>query len=178
MNRFEITELTRENYPGFAAHIRRHCRESGRNGYYFMPFIPGDTDQPRGVDVEKLDLPLTNPHWQRGFVAIERSTGLTIGHVDLKGERLKTLLHRCELGMGLEEKWRGQGLGEKLLQTAIDYARSIPQLDWIDLSTFATNTRAQALYRRAGFEQTCLIRDRFRINDVVVDDIGMALKLR
>jgi RimJ/RimL family protein N-acetyltransferase len=174
----EIAELTRANYPGFAAHIRRHCRESGRDGFYFMPFNPDDPDQPRGVDVDKLDLPMDNPHWQRGFIAIERATGLTIGHVDLKGERLRTMLHRCELGLGLEEKWRGKGLGRKLLHTALEFARANPQLEWMDLSTFATNTKAQALYRSMGFEQTSVIRDRFRIGGVVIDDITMTLRLR
>ena len=174
----EISALTTENYPGFAAHIRRHCRESGKDGYYFMPFIPDDPDQPKGVEIEKLSLPLNNPHWQRGFVAIDMSSGRTIGHVDLKGERLKTMLHRCELGLGIEEAWRGQELGKKLLQTAIEYARSIQQLEWMDLSTFASNTKAQALYRSMGFEQTCVIREKFRINDVLIDDIGMTLRLK
>ncbi len=46
---------------------------------------------------------------------------------------------------------RGSGLGQKLLQTVIDYARTVPGVDWLQLGVSASTPTAQRLYERVGF---------------------------
>jgi RimJ/RimL family protein N-acetyltransferase len=54
------------------------------------------------------------------------------------------------LGLGLADPWQGQGLGAPLLQRLIAQARDAGRAG-LELTTVLTNTRAFALYQRAGF---------------------------
>jgi RimJ/RimL family protein N-acetyltransferase len=174
----QILPLQAERYRDFCAHMERHVAESGRGGFHFMPFLPTDPDRPAGVDPLKLELDLDSKGWHRCWIALHVQMDCVVGHVDLKGSKLRCGLHRCELGLGIEEPWRGQGLGRRLMQTAIDFARAEPRLDWIDLSTFATNAPARALYQKLGFRETGIVRERFRLAGQAIDDVQMTLKVR
>lgn len=54
------------------------------------------------------------------------------------------------LGLGLADAWQGQGLGLPLLQRLIAEARDAGRAG-LELTTVLTNSRAFALYQRAGF---------------------------
>lgn len=131
-----------------------------------MPFIPGDIDRPIGVAVDNLMLGIEHKGWHRCWVALDTETDEFVGHVDLKGSQLKTAMHRCDLGMGLEQAYRGCGLGSRLIDAAIAFAMGHPLLHWIDLDTFADNAPARALYKKKGFTEVGVRKDRFRINGV------------
>lgn len=157
-------------------HLLRHRAESGRGDIHFMPFAPGDSDAPAGLNAASLSLALDSRSWQRWFVAIV--DGQVVGHVSLKGDDLNTGLHRCELGIGVERTHRDQRIGIALMNTAIDFARSADELSWVDLLVFAHNTRARALYRSLGFIEVATLVDRFRIEGESVDDVVMALAVK
>ena len=142
-----------------------------------MPFAPDDQGGPEGLDVVALNRPLNEPGWQRWFV-VANEKGEIVGHVDLKGDGLKTGQHRCELGIGIEVEYRGKGLGRRLMETAIEYARGVDALTWIDLRVFAHNTVGKALYLSMGFSEVGILVDRFRIEGQMIDDLIMTLKLR
>lgn len=171
----EIRALDRDLLPLFDAHFARHRAESGRGDLHFMPFDPDDSAQPRGLDPRQLDLPLDAPGWQRWYVALVEQRARVVGHVDLKGEILATARHRCELGIGLERSYRGHGLGRRLMQTAITFARRAESLHWLDLKVFAHNAPARALYRSLGFVEIGTVSDRFRIAGQSIDDVLMTL---
>ncbi len=142
-----------------------------------MPFAPEDPDGPKGLDADSMDLPLTEPGWQRWFVALEESDSRIVGQVDLKGDGLRAGLHRCELGLGIERPHRGGGLGRRLMVTAIEFARSEESLSWVDLRVFAHNAAGRALYRKLGFTEVGTLTDRFRIQGVPIDDVMMTLNV-
>lgn len=177
MAELQILPLHAELYADFKAHMERHVAESGRNGVHFMPFLAQDPERPVGVALDKLQLGLHEKGWHRCWVACHTRMDCIVAHIDLKGSKLRTGLHRCELGLGIEEPWRGQGLGSRLMDTAIAFARAEPALSWIDLCTFATNTPARALYHRKGFVETGCIRDRFRLDGQSIDDVQMTLRV-
>lgn len=143
-----------------------------------MPFIPGDVDRPTGVSFEKLLLDIDQKGWHRCWVAVDTLSKRFVGHVDLKAGNLKTSLHRCELGLGVERAYRRCGLGSKLMDIAIAFARQQPQLHWIDLGTFACNIPAQELYLQKGFTQVGIVKDRFRINETSIDNVMMNLNVK
>lgn len=95
-----------------------------------MPFAPDDQRGPEGLDVVDLNRALHEPGWQRWFIAVNEQ-GDIIGHVGLKGDGLKTAYHRCELGIGIEREYRGKGLGRRLMETAVEFARGVDALTWM-----------------------------------------------
>ena len=101
-----------------------------------------------------------------------------IGHSDLRARGVETAKHRALLGLGVETAQRGRGLGATLLQTTIDWARAHPLLEYVDLSVFAHNAPAIALYERSGFVQTGRVNDLFRVDGTSIDDVQMTLPLR
>jgi len=170
-----IEPVSHDQLEAFMAHFARHRAESGRGEHHFMPFAPDDPDGPRGLDAASIALPLDRPGWQRWFVARERAGAKIVGHVDLKGDGLKVGLHRCELGIGIERAYRSEGLGRRLMQVAIGFARRAESLAWIDLKVFAHNAPALALYRSLGFHEVGRLADRFRIGGTSIDDVIMVL---
>jgi RimJ/RimL family protein N-acetyltransferase len=173
---YTIRPLTRKDVDAFLAHFDAHRAESGRGDWHFMPFEPGDADGPLGCDIKRLDKPLTAPGWQRWFIAVADDDRI-VGHVDLKSSALKTSRHRCLLGIGIERPHRQKGLGRRLMETAIRFARDAESIEWIDLTVFAHNEPARALYRSLGFEEIGTIADRFRIESDTIDDVVMALRV-
>lgn len=177
MAEIEIKPFTADASEEILNHFQRHRRESGQDGVHFMPFAPDDPHGPQGISIEKAFLPLDTIGWQRWFYARDISSGKIVGHVDLKGDGLRAGLHRCDLGIGIETAYRGAGLGKRLMMTAIDFARSVDSLAWIDLKVFAQNRRAYALYKQLGFTEVGILRDRFRIEGESLDDVVMVLNV-
>lgn len=173
----EIRLVAKEEIPILDAHLARHFSESGRNGFHFFPYSPSDPNGPRGIDVEKSQRSLNDPQWQRWFIALDKSTGKACGHLDLQGYALRTSAHRCMLGIGIEEDYRSLGLGKRLMETAISFAREIDAIEWLDLMVFAHNEPALKLYKSLGFEQISYTKDLFRIDSVSIDDVSMTLNV-
>ena len=172
-----IRPLTLRDLPRYEAHAKRHRGESGQDDFHFWPFEPNDLSGPKGLSADALERPLSDIAWQRCFAAFSADESSIVGDVNLKGDGLRTGLHRCELGIGIERPYRSQGLGRKLMATAIEFAASTKSLEWIDLKVFAHNTAARTLYRKLGFVETGVVRDRFRIGGQSIDDVMMTLDL-
>jgi RimJ/RimL family protein N-acetyltransferase len=66
-----------------------------------------------------------------------------------------------DLGMALLGGYRGQGLGSKLLQACIDYAREAGAHK-ISLQVWPHNDAARALYKKFGFEEEGYLRRHWR----------------
>ena len=172
-----IRPLVEKDVTLYLEHFARHRSESGRGDYHFMPFNPDDPSGPKGISLEKLSLELSQPGWQRYWVAFMEGADQIVGHVNLKGNPLHTALHRCDLGIGIERQWRGRGLGKRLMTVAIEFARQAPSLSWIDLGVFSHNENAAGLYRSMGFRPLVTVADRFRIENQPVADTLMTLNV-
>jgi GNAT superfamily N-acetyltransferase len=88
------------------------------------------------------------------------------------------LRHRALIGgMYVAPEMRGQGGGKALLDTCIQHARGLPDLEDLALWVIVGNERAQALYEAAGFEVFCVEPRAFKIEGQYFDALGMILKL-
>ena len=172
---YDIRAVEADHTEALKAHFNRHRAESGRGDIHFMPFAPDDPDGPRGLNTDGLALPLSEPAWQRWFAAW--SGNEVVGHVNLKGGQLKSTLHRCELGIGIERQARGQGLGRALMLQAIECVRAAASVDWLDLKVFGHNAAALALYRSLGFIEVGRVGDFVRLEDERIDDVLMTLSV-
>lgn len=173
-----IAMLGDEHAPVLCAHIQRHGQESGRDGdVIFRPRESGEElDEPAAIERHRLEWsrPLFEPLWLRTWGLVDDDT--IVGHLDLHGGRLPAELHRATLGMGLERAARRQGHGRALIETAIAWARD-HGLAWLDLSVFAHNQPARALYAAVGFVEIGTTRDQFRVDGTSIDDVAMTLRL-
>lgn len=159
-------------------HDVRHKNEPGFNGTLAHPFLPGhpwDKEEIRNRILFDISKDLHEEGWQRIFII--EADGNVLGSLSLKNNFFGKL-HRAQLGMGLEAPLRGQGLGKKIIQMAIDWAKNQDSLTWIDLSVFAHNTPARKLYAGAGFTELATLEDALRVGGTSIDDIFMTLKLK
>ena len=156
-----IRPLAKADILAYLEHFERIRAESGRDGdLHFMPYAPGDK-VPNAFDAAAFKLDCGTPGWRRLHVAADGDR--IVGHVLLKGDSLQSGLHRCNLGIGLERAYRGRGIGRRLLHAAIEFARGVGTLEWIDLGVFAHNAVARALYRSVGFREIGTTLDRFDV---------------
>lgn len=102
-----------------------------------------------------------------------------IGNIDLKGETRKKIRHNALLGIGILKDWRGQGLGEILMQYAIEWARQSLTLETLWLHVFADHVQAIALYKKMGFEKVSVQKDFIKnIDGSYSDNIIMQLDVK
>ena len=82
--------------------------------------------------------------------------------------------HAMGLGMCVAAEAQGQGVGSALMQALIDYADQWGHVLRIELTVFADNTRAIALYERFGFEHEGRQRGYALRHGVYSDVLAMA----
>lgn len=174
----DLRPLHPTDLPLYRAHLERHFAESGRGEPVFAPFskeLPADFDRWQLLCQLQLELPVRAPGWRRTWCLWRDD--LIVGHAELTGPELAVSLHRCNMGVGLERPHRGQGRGQALTETALEWARTQPELSWVDLAVFAQSQAAYALYCRLGFREVGRREDRHRIDGQSVDEIMMVLGL-
>lgn len=97
-----------------------------------------------------------------------------VGWADIFPHWAPALNHRGSLGMGVLPRYRGQGLGQRLLETCIDKAWR-KGLTRIELEVREDNHRAISLYEKVGFEREAVNRRAMRFDGVYFDAIQMRL---
>jgi len=101
-------------------------------------------------------------------VAVEEER--IIGWCDvLPGDSMVGTAHVGRLGMGVLKEYRGQGIGKRLVQATIEQAKALG-LEKIELSVYASNEAAIALYRKLGFREEGR-KLRGRLVDGKYDDV-------
>jgi ribosomal protein S18 acetylase RimI-like enzyme len=97
--------------------------------------------------------------------------GRIVGWCDVRRETIPIYAHEGSLGMGVLADYRGRGLGERLIRSALDAAR-VAGFERVSLTVYARNTRATALYSKVGFVMEGT-RVRGKKLDGVYDDVHM-----
>jgi len=108
------------------------------------------------------------------FVALDGER--IVGWCDIFADWADTVKHGGCVGMGLLADYRGQRIGERLLQACLDKART-KGLTRIYLHVRADNLRAIRLYERLGFDVEARMRQAMRFDGVYYDALQMSLLL-
>jgi ribosomal protein S18 acetylase RimI-like enzyme len=102
--------------------------------------------------------------------------GGVVGWCDIVRKTVAIERHTGVLGIGVLARYRSTGLGERLLRQSIEAARAA-EFERIELQVFAANTRAFALYSKAGFvTEGRRIRAK-KLDDAYDDILMMAMVL-
>ena len=122
----------------------------------------------------------------RSFIKANRESGhphliavqgdRVLGWIDIIRYREKGAGHIGGLGMGLDPACRGMGLGTRLMEEALEAARTQGLLQ-VSLEVYANNQAGCRLYRRSGFEETVLRRRIRRLDGHEEDLLGMSRSL-
>ena len=132
--------------------------------WFVGPRAPGsspffESSRPDDVLVAEVDqVPV-------GYVQLGRRT-------DLPSNRHVLQIH----GLAVDPDFRQAGIGQALLEHAIDEARR-RGASKVWLFVLEPNAAARALYLRCGFAVVGMLRDEFRVEDHSVDDMLMELHL-
>jgi ribosomal protein S18 acetylase RimI-like enzyme len=165
----------------FFAWLDDHLRDNGADGApLFQPLSREQSHLPAGLRIsfiKGLPIPVGEPGWRRLWLALD-GRGTIAGHIDLRGRPEPAARHRAMLGMGVHRAYRRHGLGTRLVDTAIDWARRETGLKWIDLEVLSENQPAVGLYVRSGFTMTARIADMLQIDGASHDLSYMTFALR
>ncbi|MCH9649347.1 MAG: GNAT family N-acetyltransferase [Deltaproteobacteria bacterium] len=100
------------------------------------------------------------------------------GTVGLQGSSRQKMQHTALLwGFYVARESRGQGLGQKLVETLLSEARSWQGLEQIKLSVSSRNEGAMRLYRSFGFETFGVEPRALKLGDEYFDEDHMMLWL-
>ena len=108
------------------------------------------------------------------FVAEDK--GVIVGRLSIARDQHPASRHVADLGLMVAASHRRQGIGTRLLEAALDWARH-SGVRKIELHVFPWNTGAIALYERFGFVQEGYRKEHYRRGDGYVDAILMAFSI-
>jgi ribosomal protein S18 acetylase RimI-like enzyme len=167
--------------PALFAYLGEQLLENGRDGApLFQPMArtsdPAVPEAMRERFSQGLATPPGEPGWRRAWIAVDQQ-GAIAGHIDLRAHPEADAPHRIVLGMGVHHAWRRHGLGVRLIDTALDWARATPPFAWVDLEVLSANLPARRLYQRTGFQVVGEVHDLYRIDGESVDSVAMTYQL-
>jgi RimJ/RimL family protein N-acetyltransferase len=103
--------------------------------------------------------------------------GQIIGELSCIGGKRQANRHTVLLGISVAREWRNQGVGSKLMDRAIEWARHTGFVSRIELAVFARNEMAIHLYQNYGFVVEGRRRKAIYRSGEYLDDLIMALLL-
>ncbi|MFN0204221.1 MAG: GNAT family N-acetyltransferase [Bacteroidia bacterium] len=180
VNIMEIIAQTAENLDSFWGYLQLHVAENGQNGHLlFLPLGKAHLQLNKSWKEkfeEDLKKELEEMGWRRLWLA-KNQAGQIMGHIDIRSHNQLHTQHRVVLGMGVDSHFRGQKVGQSLMEFILHFCQQNPQIAWIDLEVIASNPPAIALYKKMGFEETGRKKDMFKIDGLSYDYISMSLDL-
>ncbi len=175
----KIRQLNTQDIDTYVEHLARHLPEPGIEGIISQPFPADEPIDKESFRTKILKRWSTRPgegNWEITWGVFDEN--IIVGHLELIGSAMKFLQHRAKLGIGIETKYRSQGYGRLLIETAIEWAKAQDFLQWIDLEVFAHNKVAIKLYKSFGFTTVGKTFDRIRLNNQSIDDCHFVLNLK
>lgn len=104
--------------------------------------------------------------------------GDLVGIVGVTRDRLEKMRHKGYIwGMYVASEYHGQGLGRRLLETAIAHARQVRGLEQLRLIVGEANTGARRLYEAVGFKDFGREPRELKTDGKYYDSIHMWLEL-
>lgn len=105
---------------------------------------------------------------------VAESDGRVVGSAGLHPQPLLRRRHAATLGISVATDWQRRGVGTALMQGLCDYADGWAQLLRVELTVFADNAPAIALYGRCGFRREGVHRGYAMRDGVYADALSMA----
>lgn len=115
---------------------------------------------------------------EKGLYIVAELDGKIVGHAFLEPFNLLSLSHAADLNIAVHLGHQNKGIGKKLLEHLIEWAKNKTSLEKIQLNVRHTNNRAISLYKKLGFVEEGRLKNRVKIQDQYLDDIIMGLFIK
>jgi RimJ/RimL family protein N-acetyltransferase len=113
-------------------------------------------------------------HEDDGMYTVAEVNGKIAGVAILKRGSMEMNRHTAKFRTWLAPGFRGMGLGKKLMEYTIAWAKA-NGLEKINLDVFSNNQRAIRLYQKYGFRKEGHLRKQYVLEGEYVDEILMSL---
>lgn len=108
-------------------------------------------------------------HSRNAVMLVARLDGKIVGSASFTAPSRERLKHRGQLAVSvLKEAW-GMGIGTKLMDAVIDFAKHTAQVEILHLEVRSDNLRAIRLYEKLGFRKTGVFHGMLKINGELID---------
>lgn len=136
--------------------------------------------QPDELIEENISQTISNVSESKaGIYLVAEYEGQIVGHALLEPLPLKSISHVGQLSIGVHNGWQEKGIGKKLMQYLIDWAKKSKNIEKIELNVLASNERAIGLYKKLGFVEEGRLKNRVKIADnCYLDEVAMALLVK
>jgi len=163
--------------PGDAAAYQAlRLRALGEHPTAFTSSAAEEAARPLNWSEQRLKPDVQRPHdiflgaWQGK---------LLLGMVGLQGRyRVKERHNATLVGLYVAPQGSGHGLGLALVQALLAHARSLPELQQLDLTVTEGNPKAQALYECCGFRVWGVMPRAVRVDGSLFAKVHMVCPLR
>ncbi len=151
----------------------------------YLRAVSGETDfLMRRADDEFPDIE-SEKKWIESGISSENNLkilceidGVVAGNCEIMMNSRFRTSHRATLAIAVRKEYWGRGIGTLMFCELEAAARARGGIVQLELECFAVNTRAQALYRKMGFEVDYVHHDALRLSDgTLTDEFGMIKKL-
>lgn len=109
------------------------------------------------------------------LVAVEKNE--IIGTANLRALNREKIQHRASFGLSIIKKYWGKGIGSRLLNDLVSYAKST-DLEILELEVRSDNLRAIHLYQKLGFKEYGLYKNFMLEDGKYYDGLLMNLNLK
>lgn len=140
-----IRRATADDAPALLAHAESILAEE-----IYSLSVPGELMFTIAQEQEWIKSKNENP---QHLLLIAEVSNQIVGVLDLSNGHRQRIAHTAEFGMSIARPFRNQGIGRRLLEEMLKWARDNPVLEKISLKVHADNDRAIHLYKSLGFIQ-------------------------
>jgi putative acetyltransferase len=110
----------------------------------------------------------------QNVILVAEIEGKVVGNLGIHPEIGRRRSHAANFGMSIDPAFWRQGVGAALMAAMIDLADNWMNLSRLELTVFASNEAAIALYRKFGFEEEGRLRNYAFQDGGYVDALTMA----
>lgn len=101
--------------------------------------------------------------------------GAYVGNCSFMGMGMLRNKHRVSMGIALQQKYSGKGIGTKMIETLLSVAKE-KGIEQMELEVVTTNESAIGLYKKMGFEIFGTMPDNMKYKDGSYGDVYWMMK--
>lgn len=102
--------------------------------------------------------------------------GKIVGLIDFSSGARRKISHQGAIGMTVHPSYQNQGIGQMMLCSLIDWAKSNPRIETVRLRVHRKNLQAIALYEKSGFVEEGAEVNGVRYRNGEYDDVVLMRK--